>query len=388
MKQGNKINGYFIIFLVGFSGLISASDNWIASLLLPDISGSFSISIAKASIVLTAYLIPYGVMQPIYGFYSDTYGKKFILHILMFFLAISTLFCSLAQSILWLALFRFITGFFAAGIIAVSMGILGDFFQKEQLVKYVGIFFGIVFLGQGLSSGIGGWLIQLISWKDIFFIFSIMAFCSFILIFFMPKTSVQNNKDHFWISIIKLLKNPNLFMIYLLAFCNGFVVLGGYSFIGSYLTQSLSIDYRSVGCGLMLFGLACFICGLSNQSILKKTSATIVLSFGLFSSFFAFLLLSFQRVSAAYVAILLLGFGYVFVQSILASRALDLAPENKGLSSGLVGVGIFGGGGLGTWLGSAILKQSNYQDLFLIFALLVIIPLCICVSRRKVFIFS
>ncbi|ORF09878.1 MFS transporter [Snodgrassella alvi] len=73
---------YFILILLGFAGFISAADNRMASLLLPDISLDFGIPIFQASIILTAYLIPYGVLQPFYGFYSDWYDRKKILLLL------------------------------------------------------------------------------------------------------------------------------------------------------------------------------------------------------------------------------------------------------------------------------------------------------------------
>ncbi|NUF09092.1 MFS transporter [Snodgrassella sp. ESL0324] len=53
-----------------------------ASLLLPDISLDFGIPISQASIILTAYLVSYGVLQPFYGFYNDWYGRKKILLLL------------------------------------------------------------------------------------------------------------------------------------------------------------------------------------------------------------------------------------------------------------------------------------------------------------------
>ncbi|MCO6519873.1 MAG: MFS transporter [Snodgrassella sp.] len=97
----------------------------------------------------------------------------------MLCLSISTLLCSIAPNIALLTVCRFITGLFAAGIIAVSLGILGELYEKEILTKFVGIFLGLIFLGQGLSSAVGGWLIEISNWRNIFILFSILSLLSF-----------------------------------------------------------------------------------------------------------------------------------------------------------------------------------------------------------------
>jgi predicted MFS family arabinose efflux permease len=371
------MNNYFVLFLVGFAGFISAADNWIASLLLPNIASTFNVTVSAASIVMTAYLVPYGFMQPIYGFYSDRYGKSKVLQLLMLCLSVSTFLCSSAGSLLWLTIFRFSTGFFAAGIIAVSLGILGEFFQKEFLTKIVGLFLGIVFLGQGFSSGIGGWLIENMGWQEIFIIFSGLSFLSFLLIFLMPSIPSAENYNQLFRSIALLLSNRDLSVIYVLAFCNGFAVLGGYSFIGSYLFHALHVSYTYAGIGLMLFGFICFISGFANKMLLTKLSKTFVLNMGFLFSLCSLILLSTHQLYLSYVAILMLGMGYVWVQSILASQALDIAANHKGLSSGLIGVGIFGGGGIGTFLGGELLKGFDYPTLFLSLAGFIVVPLMI-----------
>ena len=72
----NFIKNYGVVMLIGLTGFISAADNWVASLLLPNIAADFGLTISQVSIVLTAYLLPYGLLQPFYGYYSDKYGRK------------------------------------------------------------------------------------------------------------------------------------------------------------------------------------------------------------------------------------------------------------------------------------------------------------------------
>lgn len=381
----NFIKNYFVLILLGFAGFISAADNWVASLLLPNISQDFDISISQASIVLTAYLIPYGVLQPVYGFYSDRYGRKKILLLLMLCLSISTLLCSMAPNIALLTICRFITGLFAAGIVAVSLGILGELYQKETLTKLVGIFLGLIFLGQGLSSAIGGWLIELSSWRKIFILFSLLSFLSFLATFSLPSSGYINTKKSALIkTLCLLLRNNALRKIYFLAFCNGFIVLGTYSYIGAYFSIALGLIYKYVGIGLMLFGIMCFLTGFLNRPLLKNVPNQKVLILGFCCSMISLLLFTCHCVFLSYLATMLLGIGYILVQSILASKALDLASSDKGLSSGIIGVAIFGGGGIGTYLGGLILDASTYQILFVVFLCLVFIPLLMTIRSKDI----
>jgi predicted MFS family arabinose efflux permease len=72
----------------------------------------------------------------------------------------------------------------------------------------------------------------------------------------------------------------------------------------------------------------------------------------------------------------------VWVQSVLAGKALELADNNKGLSSGIIGVGIFCGGGLGTLIGSVFLKYFNFSSLFILFTAVIVITM-IFLNRKN-----
>ena len=89
----------------------------------------------------------------------------------------------------------------------------------------------------------------------------------------------------------------------------------------------------------------CFLAGYINKYLLKHFSCEHLVRAGFLSTWTALLLFLFENTPATLLAIILLGTGYIFIQSILASTALHTGTH-KGLSSGIIGIAIFGGGGL------------------------------------------
>ena len=54
----------------------------------------------------------------------------------------------------------------------------------------------------------------------------------------------------------------------------------------------------------------------------------------------------FPALATGVLAVLILGMSYIFIQSTLATQAFTISERNKGLPSALVGLGLFGGGGV------------------------------------------
>ncbi len=115
--------------------------------ILPAIATGFGISVALAGVIFTAYMVPYGFMQPVWGFISDKHGKISVLQKIVLGLALGTFACAFASSIWMLSFWRAVTGFFAAGIVALSLAWIGDNVPSSQRHVYVGKFMGIVFMG-------------------------------------------------------------------------------------------------------------------------------------------------------------------------------------------------------------------------------------------------
>ena len=101
----------------------------------------------------------------------------------------------------YILLFRFLTGFFLAGIYPVGMKIASDYYDKE-LGKSLGYLVGALVLGTALPHLINDLLI-LISWKYVIIITSILSlFGGFLMCFLVKDGPFRTRSNNFEFSII------------------------------------------------------------------------------------------------------------------------------------------------------------------------------------------
>ncbi|AKA67344.1 MFS transporter [Clostridium scatologenes] len=366
MKNKNDI----LVLILGMAGFVSAADNWLISPILPAISAGFGASIAKTGIIITAYMIPYGIMQPVYGFFSDNWGKTKVLRWIVWGLALGTFGCAFATSLWILCIFRIITGCFAAGIIAVSLALIGDSVPLEKRQFYVGKFMGIVFLGQGLSVGLGGIFANYITWRIAFAFFAAISICVVFALRKIPENGIVTGGNNFFCELKKVVFSEKGRVIFPLALAAGFLLIGLYSYLGAYLHDSVGLNYLQVGAVVMFYGFACLAAGSKVGNVSKRFGYKKTIIFGgCLSLISALLLANLPYLQTSWISVITLGVGYIFIQSTLATLAFDVAAEAKGLPSALIGLGLFGGGGLGSQFSSFILVYGTYKTLWITFSI-------------------
>ena len=360
-----------LILILGIAGFISAADNWIVSPVLPAIATGFGVSVAVAGIIFTSYMIPYGFMQPVYGFISDKHGKIRVLQMIVLGLALGTFACALSSSLWVLCICRAFTGFFAAGIVALSLAWIGDNVPESQRQTCVGKFMGIVFLGQGMSVGIGGFIANYASWRVAFILFGLAAVTSELFLQKIPENfTPTKHQRNFFKEVKDVCLTSKGKIIFPLAFLTGFLLIGLYSYLGAFLHEISGLNYLEIGLVLMFYGFACLIAGtyvgkMGNKFGQQKT----VLTGACFALFTPFLLFFFPFWQVILLATVSLGFAYILMQFPLATIAFDVSPETKGLPSALIGLGLFGGGGLGSAFYGYLLQLLGYGAIWFAAAL-------------------
>lgn len=149
--------------------LLASLDSTIVSTALPTIVGEFG-GLEHLSWIVTAYMLAQTIVTPLYGKLGDLFGRKIVLQAaIVLFLAGSVL-CGLSQSMGQLIAFRAIQGFGGGGLTVLTMAAVADIVPPRDRGRYQGYFGAVYGLSTVLGPVIGGFFVQHLSWRWIFYI--------------------------------------------------------------------------------------------------------------------------------------------------------------------------------------------------------------------------
>ncbi|WP_373845160.1 MFS transporter [Clostridium sp.] len=370
-----------LIVLLGLAGFIVMADNWVVSPILPTISQNLNIDIAKAGLLITAYMIPFGVFQIIFGPLADRYGKKQVITFSMLAFTIATGICALGSSLASLALFRALTGIFAASVMPISLALIGDVFPMQKRQQAIGTFMGLSFLGQGLSMAVGGTIAFLLNWRGVFVAYALISLIPAILLIKNYKLlpSEKNPNSKIIKPYIKLISNTTSLFTYLIVIFEGMFIVGSFSYTGSFIARIYHYNNLYIGLIMTGFGIMSVIGGRMSGKITRRIGQRKVLSLGLVSAAFADIMIYFfgTNLLILILAVALLGVGFILTHSTLLTRATAFAEKARGSAMSLVAFCFMGGGGFGTAIGGRIIILYGINTLFIIYGSLLILTLLV-----------
>jgi MFS family permease len=145
-------------------------DGTVVSIALPEIQRSLDADIFALQWVVNAYLLVLGALILAGGGLGDRLGRRrlFVVGIAVF--AIASLFCAVAPSVKVLIAARALQGIGAALLVPQSLAIIAANFPKDVRGRAIGTWAAASAVTTALGPPVGGFLIELLSWRAAFWI--------------------------------------------------------------------------------------------------------------------------------------------------------------------------------------------------------------------------
>jgi EmrB/QacA subfamily drug resistance transporter len=145
-------------------------DGSVVNVGLPAIGRNLHGDAAQLQWIVNAYLLPLSALLLLGGALGDRFGRRKILIAGIALFAIGSALCGAAPSLEWLLAARALQGTGAALLLPNSLAILGNTFDGEARGRAIGTWSATSAITAAVGPVLGGWLIDTVGWRFIFFI--------------------------------------------------------------------------------------------------------------------------------------------------------------------------------------------------------------------------
>lgn len=162
--------GRWVLAAVVIGSGITFLDSTVVNVALPAIGRDLDTSLAGLQWTVNAYTLTLAALILLGGSLGDRYGRRrlFVLGVVWF--AVASLVCGFAPDIGVLVVARAFQGIGGALLTPGSLAIIQASFAPDDRARAIGVWSGLGGIAGALGPLLGGWLVDSVSWRWVFFI--------------------------------------------------------------------------------------------------------------------------------------------------------------------------------------------------------------------------
>src|SRR5881397_2882466 len=166
----SKSRGRWVLAATILASSMAFIDGTVVNVALPALQTTLNATAVDVQWVIEAYSLLLSALLLVGGSLGDHYGRRniFLIGVAIFALASAT--CGFAANIHQLIAARALQGLGAALLVPGSLAIISNSFSQNERGHAIGTWSGFSAITAGIGPVMGGWLIEHVSWRAVFFI--------------------------------------------------------------------------------------------------------------------------------------------------------------------------------------------------------------------------
>jgi len=170
-------------------------DGTVVNVALPALQSHLNATAIDVQWVVEAYALFLAALLLPGGSLGDLFGRRLIYSLGVAIFSLASLWCGLAPNIRQLIIARAIQGIGGALLVPGSLAIISASFAEKDRGQAIGTWSGSTAITTALGPVMGGWLIEHVSWRAIFFLnLPIAAVVLFLVLRFVPESRDPESK--------------------------------------------------------------------------------------------------------------------------------------------------------------------------------------------------
>ncbi len=149
---------------------MSFIDGTVVNVALPALQADFQATAAEVLWVVESYALFLAALILLGGALGDHFGHRDIFAIGIVGFAVASVWCGLAPSTNQLIIARAVQGVGAALLVPGSLALISICFESGERERAIGTWAGFSAIAAGVGPVLGGYLVDNLSWRWIFFI--------------------------------------------------------------------------------------------------------------------------------------------------------------------------------------------------------------------------
>lgn len=352
--DGDADPSLLVLLTVALVGVFAFIQVYSVQSILPQLQQDLGASVVELGNAVGMTVLAVALMSPFMGMFSDAWGRKWLVVVSAFSLALPTVLLTLVQTVHGLLILRFLQGLAVPGVSVVILAYIGEEYRGARMVRVMTVYVAGSVLGGFLGRFLLGHLTEVMSWRAAFGVMAALNVAGALIVWrglpasrhFAASTRFAAGLN----TLGHLLRNPSLQAACALGFTILFTLVGLFTFVNLHLAAApYGFTPGELANIFVVYLLGVTVTPLAGRVIPRiGVRETVLIAVGLSA---CGVLLTLVSSTVGIVAALAVAACGVFVaQSATMSFIAYRVTSGRSLASGLYYAAYYCGGFTGAWV--------------------------------------